>query len=303
MLTPEQAVDAINERFGSHTGYRALHAKGTVCRGTFTATSEAAELTRAAHMRGDPVEATVRLSNGSGDPGSPDYAPDVRGIGVGFHLPDGSSTDIVAQTAPRFPVRTPEAFIELVQVNAPGVARLWKFPLFLARHPGALPGVRANLAALKPPASYAACTFYAIHAFKWVDAAGGERYVRYTLLPAADEPSLSFSDAKERGRDYLQEELGERLAHGPITFNLRLQVAAGGDPVDDPTAAWPDERRTVDAGTLELTGIEDGREADGELLVFDPVRVTDGIELSGDPILRFRPRAYSVSIERRTASG
>jgi catalase len=34
--------------------------------------------------------------------------------------------------------------------------------------------------------------------------------------------------------------------------------------------------------------------------VFDPSRVTDGIELSDDPILNFRPRAYSVSIERRS---
>jgi catalase len=35
------------------------------------------------------------------------------------------------------------------------------------------------------------------------------------------------------------------------------------------------------------------------VLVFDPTRVTDGIELSDDPILRFRPRAYSVSVARR----
>jgi catalase len=35
------------------------------------------------------------------------------------------------------------------------------------------------------------------------------------------------------------------------------------------------------------------------VLVFDPVRVTDGIELSDDPILRFRSPAYRVSVERR----
>ena len=40
----------------------------------------------------------------------------------------------------------------------------------------------------------------------------------------------------------------------------------------------------------------------GEIFVFDPVRVTDGIELSEDPILQFRPKAYSVSIERRAGS-
>ena len=37
-------------------------------------------------------------------------------------------------------------------------------------------------------------------------------------------------------------------------------------------------------------------------MVFDPMRLTDGIEPSDDKILAARPKAYSVSIERRTAS-
>ena len=35
-------------------------------------------------------------------------------------------------------------------------------------------------------------------------------------------------------------------------------------------------------------------------LVFDPMRLTDGIQPSAGPILAARPKAYSVSIERRT---
>ena len=38
-------------------------------------------------------------------------------------------------------------------------------------------------------------------------------------------------------------------------------------------------------------------------IVFDPMRLTDGIEPSADPILAARPKAYSVSIERRTVVG
>jgi catalase len=45
--------------------------------------------------------------------------------------------------------------------------------------------------------------------------------------------------------------------------------------------------------------IEDA-EAEGPI-VFDPMRVCDGIEPSEDPILRFRPEAYSVSVARRSA--
>jgi catalase len=298
VLSPKQAVDIINQRFGAH-GARSLHAKGTLVRGTFTATPAAAALTRAQHMRGDPVEATVRFSNGSGDPNDPDYGPEVRGMAAKFYLPDGTRTDISAQTVPRFPVRTPDAFVNLIRASAPGKARLLRLPAFLATHPEALPALKANAPALKPPRSYATARYYAVHAFKWSDQDGGERYVRYTWLPAAGEQSLSNDEARSRGRDYLQEDLKERLANEPIRFTLELQIAGPGDKVDDPTSVWPDERDRITAGTLELTELETGRETEGDVLVFDPNRLTDGIEASEDPILKFRSPAYSASVERR----
>jgi catalase len=301
-ITPGQAVDAANEVFGRHPGYRALHAKGTLCRGTFTAAPAGAAMTRAAHLRGEPVPATIRFSNGGGDPQAPDYAPDVRGLAVKLYLPDGSRTDIVAQTAPRFPSRRPEGFVELMHASHPGLAMPFKFARFLARNPAAIRGLPANAAALRPPVSYAAVPYYAIHAFRWIDGDGGAHYVRYTWVPQAPARSLSPLAAKRLGRDYLQHELRERLARGPAQFTLELQIAADGDPVDDPTAQWPDQRPRVIAGTLEVSGLETERETGGDVLIFDPTRVTDGIELSADPILQFRSGAYSASVERRVPS-
>ena len=46
--------------------------------------------------------------------------------------------------------------------------------------------------------------------------------------------------------------------------------------------------------------IETEREKDGDILVFDPTRVVDGIELSDDPVLRFRSDAYSASVLERS---
>jgi catalase len=157
---------------------------------------------------------------------------------------------------------------------------------------------------MKPPESYATASYYAIHAFKWIDARGGERYVRYRWAPEAGEQSLESDEARNRGRDYLKTDLQERLAAAagtPIRFTLELQIAGPGDKVDDPTAVWPDTRDKITAGTLELTEIETGREKAGDVLVFDPNRLTDGIEASEDPILKFRSPAYSVSVERRAA--
>ncbi len=302
MISPEKALDVINDRFGRFPGYRSLHAKGGLYRASFTASPGGGRLTRAAHMQGQPVDALVRFSNGSGNPRLPDYAPDVRGMAVKFFLPDGSRTDISAQTVPHFPVSTPDDFIELIRLNSGSVSRVWRLPLFLARHRGITKRLKVNAEALRPLSSYAGVRYYAVHAFKWIDAQGGERHVRYRWEPEEQEPSLAMVEARQRGSEYLQEELRERVKRGPVRFTLMLQVAEEGDPVDDPAAAWPDERETVTAGTLQVTAPETEHEKDN-VLVFDPVRVTDGIEPSNDPVLLFRPRAYSVSVERRTADG
>jgi catalase len=297
-----EAVDLLHETYGRHEGYRAVHSKGTVCKGTFTPTPDAARLTRAAHMQGQPVQVTARFSNGAGDPKRPDFLQDGRGLATKFYLPDGSRTDIVALNLPRFFVRTPEDFVKFTRatkrlpvINQPGPL----FALYLATHREALPAVRAFLA-LKPPASYARLRYNGLHAFRWIAADGTERFVRYSWLPEAGEATISGGEAKAGGADYLQREIVDRLAREPVRFALRVQVATEGDPVADPTAAWPEDRETVVVGTLELTELETGRDTGGDVLVFDPTRLTDGIELTDDPIPRFRSQAYSVSVERRT---
>ena len=294
-ITAEELVQRINGVFGSHAGYRALHAKGTLCKGTFTAGSEAAALTRAAHMQGEPVETTVRFSNGTGNPHHPDYAPDPRGLAVKFYLPDGSRTDIVSVTTPRFPVKTPDEFIELVEAQANQLT----FPLYIAKHPGMIKGLPATLPTLAAPVSYASVPYYGVHAFKWIDARGGERYVRYEWTPWIPVERLKPWQARKQHRDYLQQEIATRLEAGPARFNLEVQIAEPGDSVDDPTAVWPKSRRRARVGTLEVTGLETERETGGDVLVFDPTRVTDGIELSADPILNFRHDAYGASVSRR----
>jgi catalase len=289
----EAAVDAINAISGVHPGHRAAHAKGTLLTGTFTPSEDAARLTTAAHMQGEPSRVTVRCSNGGGDPGIPDYARERRGMAVKFYLPDGSKTDIVGLSMPCFFVRTPEDFIEFTKA---GLEPEKLMPDFLGSHPEALPAIQAALGA-DPPESYATCAYNSIHAFRWLDAEGGSRWVRYRFEPEAGERTLAPEDAKARGRDYLRDEILGRDESG---FRLLAVIAQEGDPVDDPTAAWPAERERVEVGRLVLTGPETERERDGDILVFDPTRVTDGIELSDDPILHFRPRTYSVSVARRT---
>jgi len=296
--TPEQAMEKIHDRFGAHDGHRALHAKGIHCVGTFEPTPEGAMLTRAAHMAA-PVSAKVRFSNGGGDPTVPDYAPDVRGLAVSFQLPDGASTDILAQTLPRFPFRDQEGFLDALGMSKPSATNLLKLPLFLARYPAVIRSRGETNAALARRASFATRSYLAFHAFKWLDAEGGERYVRYKWRPTVDEPDFSREEAKSRGRDYLFDELRERLASDSVRMRLEVQIAGADDDPDDPSSVWPDDRERVTVGTLAVSAIDD--DAD-DAIVYDPLRLVDGIEASNDPALRFRPPVYTLSHARRTRS-
>jgi catalase len=299
-VSAQQAIDTTNRIFGRHPGVRALHAKGTVCRGSFLPTAEAAALCRAGHFSGPEVPATIRFSNGSGNPEEPDGVPGPRGLALKLYLPDGSRTDIVSVSNPRFPTRTPEGFLELMEAQAAGPAALWKLPLFLRHHPEAITVLPAVATTLKPPVSYATIPYYGLHAYKWIDAGGGERYVRYILRPAAGTARLSILGARRRPPDYLQQDILARIQADAVVFSLEVQIAGPEDPTDDPSAAWPRQRQRVTVGTLRITGPDHEREQGDDVLVFDPSRVTDGIECSEDPVLRFRPEAYSESVKRRT---
>ncbi len=297
-ISPEEMIAVITRRFGVHRGYHALHAKGAYFSGTFRATDAARAISVAPHMQGGDAEVIARLSNGAGDPGDPDYAPDVRGLAVGIELSDGSRTDIVAQTTPRIPIATPDAFAQILKLAKPSLGTLASLPAFLARNPMLVSTARTNLATMKPPASFATRAFYGVHAFSWHAPDETTRWVRYTLVPEDHTPDPRSAEAKAAGRDYLFEEMARRLAAGPARWTLRLQIAAAADDPHRANAHWPEDRETIDAGTLELTAPSD---PDGPV-IFDPMRLCEGIEPSDDPILHYRPGAYGLSYEQRTAT-
>ena len=296
--TFERMVDALNGVHGRHEGVRAAHAHGICARGTFTATPEAKRLTRAPHMQGEPIPVTVRFSNGTGNPLHPDRRKDGRGMAVKFFLPNGKQTDMVGITLPQFFVKTAEDFLALQDALAldpstgkPDPARTFAFA---QEHPEAVPGFQAVLSFVAP-ASYAQLVYRGLHAFKYVNAAGEERFVRYRWEPEAGVASLSDEEAKALPERYLTDELASRIKEGPAVFTLHVQIATADDAPDDPTVIWPDDRENVEIGRLELNEITD----DCDEMLFDPTFLVDGIEASDDEILRARSGAYAVSFKRR----
>jgi catalase len=291
MLTPARAIDLLKAPFAPPPGYRAAHAKGAFYAGTFVASPEARNLCRAAHLDGSEVPVLVRWSNGAGTPTWPDSRPDIHGMAVKFRGSSGD-TDLLGQTAPRMPTDDPETFVRLAE---PAV-HLWKLPFFLVRHPDVLPRFVAGMRGVKAPVSYAELIYYPIHAYGWLDADGRRTWVRYELHPVAGEADRL--DERFAGPDRMREEVAARLARGPVGYDLHVQVAGPGDDPHSTVSVW-DHPRDFVAGRITVTEAVEDPERGNDVVVFDPTRLVDGLVLSDDPILRYRPTAYAESVRRR----
>jgi catalase len=299
--TPEvQAVDALNALFGQHPGIRANHAKGIVAIGSFSASPEAATLSRAPHLQGATVPVTVRFSNASGAPNIPDNSPNAnpRGLAVKFRLPDGGDTDVVINSLAFFPVRTIEEFRDFLiaaKASGPNDPKPTPIERFLAEHPKAAQA----LASTKTPASYATEQYNGVDAFIFVGPKGERTPFRYRVVPVAGVQHLSDDDIARRGPNFLSEDLEQRLKQGPVEFRVIAQIAEPGDPVEDATVPWPADRRLANLGTLRIEAIASDNAAASKSLVFFPGNLPEGIEPSGDPLIASRDAAYAESLTRR----
>lgn len=297
----EQLVDALNAVFGKHPGYRPVHAKGIVCKGTFTPSGRAAWLTRAPHLQGGPSTVTVRFSDFSGVPIVPDGDPTAspRGMAIRFHLPSGASTDVIAQSYRGFPASTPEeflAFLRALAASGPDAPKPTALDSFLATHPQ----VKLFALALKPtPASFATESFYAVNAFRFANAEAVTRYGRYRIIPDGGAKYLDAAESARRPANFLFDELADRLSRGPIKFYIAVQLAEEGDVIDNASLPWPDERPEVEFGALTVTARVADSAAVERTLDFDPSRLVDGITLSSDPILLARSAIYAIARRRR----
>ena len=149
--------------------------------------------------------------------------------------------------------------------------------------------------------SYAEERFNSLNSFIFVDNSGAEHAVRWSLLPAAQPVSVSPDDLAKRGPDFLEQEITERVRGGPQRWTMVVTVANPGDPTADPSKAWPEDRRTIEVGTLIVQQIEAERDGPCRDINFDPTVLPTGIRTSDDPFPAARSSAYAKSYDRRTA--
>jgi len=300
-----QIFETMLQVHGTKPGFRVVHAKGLVCLGTFTPTPAAAGLSRAGHFQGATVPVTVRFSDGSPDPMVPENSYDAspHGIAIRFKLPSGKETDIVAISHNGFIVATGEEFLELqksIAATDPTKPRPWPVEQFIGTHPLALKFVTEIR---EIPPSFANEAFFGNDAFVFVNKSGTRQPGRYQILPVAGKRRLSEDEAKTKSASFLVEDLKTRLASGPVEYRLVVQLPNSGDPTRDPSLVWPDDRKTVEMGTLSIASVvADSAKAERELGYF-PTNLTDGIELSDDPLPDLRSRVYLLGSTHRQKYG
>jgi len=302
-VTAQEAVDRIEAAVQPRPHDRRLHARGEVYEAVFEPSGLVSPFTTAKHLR-ERTRAVVRFSNGSGSRDADDRERGIRGMAVKFLDGDTGVADLVAANFRVFPSRNPEGFVELVEIisglNGPPAARaraLGGLLSLLRRHPESR-GPLLAFVKRQAPASFARCRYDGLHAFLLVDAAGNRTAFRYRLLPQLAEQDLSADQVAGLGPRFLTDELRDRLRTAPVEFTLAFQFAEPGDPTDDPARAWPENRKLVSAGRVVVTAPADDQDR-WEKEVFDPMRLPEGVAASDDPVLAFRPRAYSISAGRR----
>jgi catalase len=243
---------------------------------------------------------TARFSNNGGFPTIPDGSPDANphGISVKFHLADGSDADMVTNSFKVFPVATAAQLRDLflaIAASPPDAPKPTKIERFVAEHPT----VAAASATIATPDSFATEEYHGLNAFMLVNKAGEKQAVRFVWMPER-VVHLDAAVAAKRPADFLVNEMPIRLKGGPVMFHLQAQLALPGDPTNDPTQVWPENRKMVDLGVLTLhTAVPNSMEVEKTLL-FLPSQLTDGVEVSDDPMIGIRDGAYAVSFSRRS---
>lgn len=301
-LTPQKMMDTAQANGKQQPGFRRAHSKGVCFVGTFAPTPAAAKLSMARAFSQPSIAVIGRFSTPSNNPYAPDNAAPVRGMAMQLKTDDGQEWRIAMNSFPFFAAATPQAFQQMNEAGRPdpatGKPDPEKMKAVLAQHPE-IAAFQAWAKTAPRSDSLGNTRYNGVNAFRLTDAQGTERMVRWSMRPRATFVAMSAEQLKAADANFLAADLDQRLATGPLTWDMVLQLAAPGDPVTDPSRAWPDSRPETTIGTLTLTHAEPQASGPCRDLNFDPLILPNGIAGSDDPVLHARSAAYSVSFNRR----
>ncbi|HBR2126528.1 TPA: catalase family peroxidase [Klebsiella variicola] len=300
-LTSDKLVTVLQQSGGVHQGYRRNHAKGMCVLGSFISNGNASTLSRALLFSKGETAVTGRLAIAGGNPAAPDYTVPVRSMALSFTQANGEQWRTGMNAMPFFPVSSVESFYELQTATLPdtktGKPNPEKVNAFVMSHPEIKPFF-AWAKQYIPSSSWASDRFNSLNAFRLIDQTGNEHLVRWSMVPHTR--FVPISDIDKQNKDFLQQDLRQRLEQGTLEWDLVFTLAQADDKGNDSTKAWPANRKTINAGTLVLNKAIPQQQGPCNDINYDPLILPDGIAASDDPILNARSSAYTKSYNLRT---
>ncbi|PIC83224.1 catalase [Sporosarcina sp. P1] len=287
-VTAKEAIDSIESAVHTESHLRRAHAIGVAFDATFQPTGAAIPWTTAAHLQQREVSAVVRFSHSSTSRNPSELLNPIKGMAVRFQLFDGTFTNLTMANIPIFISKTPDAFIRLVQ--AFDSRSTWAQRIDALIHDAEYKAFGSILKELQPFRNFESLHYYSIHAYYLRNKDMQKQAVRFEWQPVPQNDDGNVNSSMEN------ELIHKVRLDQSVRFRLLIQFAEHGDAIDDPTIAWPDDRKKIEAGTLTLNSL---RVDNAESFIFDPTVTIEGIECSDDPILHFRSTAYAESAKRR----
>ncbi|RWR00926.1 catalase [[Pantoea] beijingensis] len=305
-LTPQQLsadklVNVLQQAGGDHPGYRRNHAKGLCVIGSFESNGRASDLSQATLFAAGSTPVIGRLAIAGGNPNAADFAVPVRSMALSFHMAGGEEWRTGMNALPFFPVATVAGFYDQQSASLPdpatGKPNPAKMQAFIAAHPE----VKAFMAWVKqrtPSSSWASDRFNSLNAFRFIDKSGNSHLVRWSMVPQTSWQPIGAAD--KENKNFLQQDLKQRLTQGPLKWDLIVTLAQPGDVSNDASKAWPVDRQTLNAGTLVINSAVDQMDGPCNNINYDPLILPNGIAASDDPLLNARSAAYAKSYNLRT---
>jgi pimeloyl-ACP methyl ester carboxylesterase len=301
-LTPAEFIAAFEQVDGVHPGFRRNHARGMCVSGFFESNGNGARFSKAGVFKQGRIPVIGRFSLSGGQPDAADKPNEVRGMAIQFPLPDGELWRTAMVNLPVFPFRTPEAFYENLVASKPdpqtGKPDPAKSKEFIDRHPETAEAMK--IIKQHPRSSgFGNSTFHGLHAFLFTNSSGDSTPVRWMFVPVQPFAAVN-ANAIPQNKDYLFDELSGQIHGQPLQWHLILTIGLRGDPTNDATIPWPDDREKVDVGTLTLDRVDSDEKSEATGINFDPLVLPAGIAPSDDPLLSARSAIYSRGFTKRS---
>ena len=291
---------------------RIVHARGSAAHGFFECYKPLTDLTRASIFAegGKRTPVFVRFSTVVGERGSTDTPRDVRGFAVKFYTDEGN-WDLVGNNMPVFFIQDAMKFPDLIHAAKPephfampqAATAHDTFWDFISLMPESAHMIMWAMSDRAIPRSYRMMQGFGVHTFRFVNANGESRFVKFHWDPVLGTHSLDWDEAvKISGADpdFHRRDLWEAIEAGAFPeYELGVQIfteeQAEGYSFDvlDATKIVPEELVPVTPiGRLVLNRNPDNFFAETEQVAFCTAHIVPGLDFTNDPLLAGRIHSY-----------